>query len=209
RAKDAARRSTSPPRGEAAEAAAVSKPTGEVAGATPPPRPLIVQLQPHSDVQQYDGTARGQGVNVNTIIQQLDRWCGLCDTALLQPPSQQQRHQPQKPQPQLQPLPQQHQHQQPRHQSSLRTTLQGKLHPQIPQAQPNAHPHAHPQGNVTASLHPQPNVHAPAPTGTAAVASASGSAAAASTHIPTIVPKLQLLQQQQGLSAKMQLPVRR
>ncbi|KAG2443639.1 hypothetical protein HXX76_001989 [Chlamydomonas incerta] len=38
-----------------------------------------------SSVKAYAGSARGGGINVNTIISQLDRWCSLCDDALLQP----------------------------------------------------------------------------------------------------------------------------
>ncbi|GLC45382.1 hypothetical protein PLESTM_001728300 [Pleodorina starrii] len=90
RAKDAIRRAAkaaASTAGPATAAAAAAPAAAE--GRQPATQPSrAVQLpQPHQEVRQYEGAARGSGVNVNTIIQQLDRWCGLCDDALLRPPS--------------------------------------------------------------------------------------------------------------------------
>ncbi|EFJ42021.1 hypothetical protein VOLCADRAFT_97964 [Volvox carteri f. nagariensis] len=126
RFKGAAKRSASPsPRAGVPTSGVSEEPKAGVAtqtAAAPPSPPLLVQLQPHSSVRPYEGAKRASGVNVNTIIQQLDRWCGLCDHALLQPESSRQ----------LQPRHhnQPHHHQQPQPQPQQPYQSQTQLHPQ-------------------------------------------------------------------------------
>lgn len=45
------------------------------------------ELAALADVRPYGGAALPGGVNVNTIVQQLDKWCGLKDDAVLLPPA--------------------------------------------------------------------------------------------------------------------------